>query len=37
MLKVTALTQFLIEHCEILGENIPHLLDTDEGAQTNPL
>ncbi|XP_032398179.1 T cell activation RhoGTPase activating protein b isoform X2 [Etheostoma spectabile] len=29
MKKVTELTQFLIEHCEILGENIPHLLDTD--------
>ncbi|XP_042359546.1 T cell activation RhoGTPase activating protein b isoform X1 [Plectropomus leopardus] len=27
--KVTELTQFLIEHCEILGENIPNLLDTD--------
>ncbi|XP_051908496.1 T cell activation RhoGTPase activating protein b [Hippocampus zosterae] len=32
MKKVTALTQFLIEHCEILGENIPHLLDTDEDS-----
>ncbi|XP_029281794.1 T cell activation RhoGTPase activating protein b isoform X1 [Cottoperca gobio] len=30
MKKVTELTQFLIEHCEILGENIPNLLDTDE-------
>ncbi|XP_035851405.1 T cell activation RhoGTPase activating protein b isoform X2 [Sander lucioperca] len=29
MKKVTELTQFLIEHCEILGENIPNLLDTD--------
>ncbi|XP_061609939.1 T cell activation RhoGTPase activating protein b isoform X2 [Phyllopteryx taeniolatus] len=32
MKKVTELTQFLIEHCEILGENIPHLLDTDEDS-----
>ncbi|XP_041660845.1 T cell activation RhoGTPase activating protein b [Cheilinus undulatus] len=30
--KVTELTQFLIEHCEILGENIPNLLDTDEDS-----
>ncbi|XP_054474689.1 T cell activation RhoGTPase activating protein b [Anoplopoma fimbria] len=30
MKKVTELTQFLIEHCEILGDNIPNLLDTDE-------
>ncbi|XP_076024149.1 T cell activation RhoGTPase activating protein b [Genypterus blacodes] len=28
--KVTKLTQFLIEHCEILGENTRNLLDTDE-------
>uniref|UniRef100_H3CZI7 T cell activation RhoGTPase activating protein b n=1 Tax=Tetraodon nigroviridis TaxID=99883 RepID=H3CZI7_TETNG len=28
--KVTELTQFLLEHFEILGENIPDLLDTDE-------
>uniref|UniRef100_A0A3Q3VVT8 Rho-GAP domain-containing protein n=1 Tax=Mola mola TaxID=94237 RepID=A0A3Q3VVT8_MOLML len=28
--KVTKLTQFLIEHSELLGENIPNLLDTDE-------
>lgn len=28
--KVTELTQFLIEHSEILGENIANLLDTDE-------
>ncbi|XP_061667943.1 T cell activation RhoGTPase activating protein b [Syngnathoides biaculeatus] len=32
MKKVTELTQFLIQHCEILGENIPHLLDTDEDS-----
>ncbi|XP_040016489.2 T cell activation RhoGTPase activating protein b isoform X2 [Gasterosteus aculeatus] len=32
MKKVTELTQFLIEHCEILGENIPNLLDTDEDS-----
>ncbi|XP_077408991.1 T cell activation RhoGTPase activating protein b [Vanacampus margaritifer] len=32
MKKVTELTQFLIEHSEILGENIPHLLDTDEDS-----
>ncbi|XP_074541290.1 T cell activation RhoGTPase activating protein b [Halichoeres trimaculatus] len=30
--KVTELTQFLIESCEILGENIPNLLDTDEDS-----
>ncbi|XP_036941574.1 T cell activation RhoGTPase activating protein b isoform X2 [Acanthopagrus latus] len=30
--KVTELTQFLIENCEILGENIPNLLDTDEDS-----
>lgn len=29
--QVTELTQFLIENSEILGENIPNLLDTDEG------
>ncbi|KAF7666044.1 hypothetical protein LDENG_00119990 [Lucifuga dentata] len=28
--KVTKLTQLLIEHCEILGENIQNLLDVDE-------
>ncbi|XP_078146082.1 T cell activation RhoGTPase activating protein b [Centroberyx gerrardi] len=28
--KVTKLTEFLIEHCAILGENILNLLDTDE-------
>uniref|UniRef100_UPI0037E8D688 T cell activation RhoGTPase activating protein b isoform X2 n=1 Tax=Semicossyphus pulcher TaxID=241346 RepID=UPI0037E8D688 len=33
--KVTELTQFLIEHCEILGENIPQLLDTDEDSQSS--
>uniref|UniRef100_A0A8C7ZCK2 T cell activation RhoGTPase activating protein b n=1 Tax=Oryzias sinensis TaxID=183150 RepID=A0A8C7ZCK2_9TELE len=32
MQKVTELTQFLIENCEILGENIPSLLDTDEDS-----
>ncbi|XP_044025956.1 T cell activation RhoGTPase activating protein b [Siniperca chuatsi] len=32
MKKVTELTQFLIEHCGILGENIPNLLDTDEDS-----
>ncbi|KAG7508758.1 T-cell activation Rho GTPase-activating protein [Solea senegalensis] len=32
MMKVTELTQVLIEHCEILGENIPNLLDTDEDS-----
>lgn len=32
LLQVTELTQFLIENCEILGENIPNLLDTDEGT-----
>lgn len=31
-LQVTDLTKFLIEHFEILGENIPNLLDTDEGT-----
>ncbi|XP_044233402.1 T cell activation RhoGTPase activating protein b isoform X2 [Thunnus albacares] len=30
--KVTDLTQFLIEHFEILGDNIPNLLDTDEDS-----
>ncbi|KAM3603212.1 uncharacterized protein V6R79_018490 [Siganus canaliculatus] len=30
--KVTELTQFLIGHCEILGENIPNLLDTDDDS-----
>ncbi|KAI3363694.1 hypothetical protein L3Q82_001319 [Scortum barcoo] len=30
--KVTELTQFLIENCDILGENIPNLLDTDEDS-----
>ncbi|XP_008277725.1 T cell activation RhoGTPase activating protein b [Stegastes partitus] len=32
MKKVTELTQFLIENCEILGGNIPSLLDTDEDS-----
>ncbi|KAK5879912.1 hypothetical protein CesoFtcFv8_022988 [Champsocephalus esox] len=30
--KVTKLTKYLIEHCEIVGENIPNLLDTDEDS-----
>lgn len=30
--KVTALTQFLIENSDVLGENIPNLLDTDEDS-----
>ncbi|KAM9339160.1 T cell activation RhoGTPase activating protein b [Symphorus nematophorus] len=30
--KVTELTQFLIEHSEILGDNIPNLLDSDEDS-----
>ncbi|XP_070843968.1 T cell activation RhoGTPase activating protein b [Chaetodon trifascialis] len=30
--KVTELTQFLIQHSEILGENIPNLLDTDDDS-----
>ncbi|XP_026174886.1 T cell activation RhoGTPase activating protein b isoform X2 [Mastacembelus armatus] len=32
MKKVTELTEFLIAHCEILGENIPQLLDSDEDS-----
>ncbi|XP_031717473.1 T cell activation RhoGTPase activating protein b isoform X1 [Anarrhichthys ocellatus] len=32
MKKVTELTQFLIEHYEILGENTLNLLDTDEDS-----
>lgn len=32
LLQVTELTQFLLEHFELLGENIPNLLDTDEGT-----
>ncbi|XP_040920971.1 T cell activation RhoGTPase activating protein b [Toxotes jaculatrix] len=32
MEKVTEVTEFLIEHCEILGENILNLLDTDEDS-----
>ncbi|XP_014900907.1 T cell activation RhoGTPase activating protein b [Poecilia latipinna] len=32
MQKATELTQFLIENCGILGENIPCLLDTDEDS-----
>uniref|UniRef100_A0A8C3G4Y6 T cell activation RhoGTPase activating protein b n=2 Tax=Cyclopterus lumpus TaxID=8103 RepID=A0A8C3G4Y6_CYCLU len=32
MKKITELTQFLIEHCEILGDNILHLLDIDEDS-----
>lgn len=31
LLQVADLTQFLIEHWEILGDNIPNLLDIDEG------
>ncbi|KAM9798222.1 T cell activation RhoGTPase activating protein b [Neosynchiropus ocellatus] len=30
--KATELTQFLIEHCESLGENVLNLLDTDEDS-----
>ncbi|XP_068199160.1 T cell activation RhoGTPase activating protein b isoform X2 [Antennarius striatus] len=30
--KVTELTQFLIEHSDILGENIPNLLDADNDS-----
>ncbi|TMS12000.1 T-cell activation Rho GTPase-activating protein [Larimichthys crocea] len=30
--KITELTQFLIENCEILGDNILSLLDTDEDS-----
>ncbi|XP_015243467.1 PREDICTED: T-cell activation Rho GTPase-activating protein-like [Cyprinodon variegatus] len=32
MQKATELSQFLIENCNILGENIPSLLDTDEDS-----
>lgn len=32
MKKVADLTQFLIEHWEILGDNIPNLLDIDEDS-----
>lgn len=32
MKKATELTQFLIEHFDILGDNIPNLLDTDEDS-----
>ncbi|AWP20192.1 putative T-cell activation Rho GTPase-activating protein [Scophthalmus maximus] len=32
MKKVTELTEVLIKHCEILGENIPSLLDTDDDS-----
>ncbi|XP_035807957.2 T cell activation RhoGTPase activating protein b isoform X1 [Amphiprion ocellaris] len=32
MKKATELTQYLIENCEILGGNIPSLLDTDEDS-----
>lgn len=32
LLQVTDLTEFLIEHWEILGDNIPNLLDIDEGT-----
>ena len=35
--QVTELTQFLIEHPEILGENVPNLLGTDEGTYTQNL
>ncbi|KAK2856101.1 hypothetical protein Q5P01_004836 [Channa striata] len=34
MQKVTDLTEFLIEHCEIVGENIQNLLDTDEDSSS---
>lgn len=37
LLQVTELTQSLIEHSEILGENIPNLLDTDAGTFTHHL
>ncbi|XP_075893704.1 T cell activation RhoGTPase activating protein b [Nelusetta ayraudi] len=33
--KVTALTQFLIENSDVLGENIPNLLDTDEDSMSS--
>ncbi|XP_061842974.2 T cell activation RhoGTPase activating protein b isoform X1 [Nerophis lumbriciformis] len=36
-LKVTELTQFLMEHSEILGDNIPNLLDTDEDSVSSQL
>ncbi|KAG7222728.1 hypothetical protein INR49_026337 [Caranx melampygus] len=32
MEKATELTEFLINHSELLGENIPHLLDSDEDS-----
>lgn len=32
LLQITDLTEFLIEHWEILGENIPNLLDIYEGT-----
>lgn len=35
MKKITELTQFLIEHCEILGENILQLMDIDEDSQSS--
>lgn len=34
---MTALTHFLIENSDILGENIPNLLDTDEGTAMTQL
>ncbi|KAM6915700.1 T cell activation RhoGTPase activating protein b [Xenentodon cancila] len=37
MQKVTELTKFLIENCEILGENIPSLLATDEDSLSSLL
>ncbi|XP_061563134.1 T cell activation RhoGTPase activating protein b [Cololabis saira] len=37
MQKVTELTQFLIENYEILGENIPSLLATDEDSLSSLL
>jgi len=37
LLQITELTQFLIEHCEILGENILQLMDIDEGTFAHPL
>ncbi|KAJ0026515.1 hypothetical protein NQD34_017515, partial [Periophthalmus magnuspinnatus] len=35
MKEVADLTQFLIEHWEIVGDNIPHLLDTDEDSASS--
>ncbi|XP_061741784.1 T cell activation RhoGTPase activating protein b isoform X2 [Nerophis ophidion] len=36
-LKVTELTQFLMEHSEILGDDIPNLLDADEDSVSSQL